>query len=295
MGKLDAIINDLIREIWSKYDWTFSHSRQILTTSASITTGTVEVTKSSTSITFSSAPVDSVDQWILLIDGNEVENALFRIGDHTAGATAATLESPYTGTTNPTTAYKLYKDEFDLNSDVAKVLFVQRYGYPHPLHKLNWTEMLQIKGYDRSEGPPQIWAVNDFNDSGDPTTQKQLLIHPFPDDTYQLEVHHKKTLDTEYAGSSQLPIPDDYLHLIEWGVLAHAYPIFLNDAQRGSYYMTRYVDSLNLAVAQFRDEEGGQPQTIPQDMYRSFYRKGRRANPALVDLGNWFGRLPYNP
>jgi hypothetical protein len=294
MAKLDGLINDLIREWASKYDWPSLTKRQVITTSAGISEGTLSLIKGSQTITFSSAPVDSINQWALIVDGNEVEDAIYRISEHDALASTATLETGgYTGSTNTEAGYHLYKDEYDLPADTGKVHFVQRYGYPQPVKKINWTEMLAIKAYDRSEGPPQLWSVHDFDTTGDSATLKQIIFHPFPDDTYRLEIHSKIDLATEYSGSSPLPIPDDYLHVIEWGVLAHGYPIFLNDTVRGTYYLTRYIDALNIAVAQARDEEGGQPQTIIQDQYRSFYKK-RRRTAADSDLGSYFGRLPNN-
>jgi hypothetical protein len=144
---------------------------------------------------------------------------------------------------------------------------------------------------DRSEGQPQWWAVFNFDTDGDPTTQPMLVIHPFPDDTYQLEISYKQVLNTEVSGSTRLHIPDDYLHVLEWGVLARAYPIFQKDYNAGQLFKQDYADALNLMVAQDRANE--EPyQVVPADQYRSFYRRSRRITPANADLGSYFDRWP---
>ena len=296
-AKIDAVINDVIREICSKYDWPWLAKRQVINTVDDITTGTISVTKGSTSATLSATQATSLAERVIIVTGNTTEDGVYRISAHTAGTDAVTLASAYTGPTDAEAAYVVYGDEYDLAADVGKVLYVRRFGYTQPLRKIGWAEMLSIKNYDRSEGPPQIWAVHDYDTTGDNTTQKQLLVHPFSDDTYQMEVHYKLQINSssEVSGSTVIPIPQDYLHVLEWGILGYAYPIFQADTTRGAYYLGRYGDALSLMVAQHRDEDGGSPQFQMEDCYRGHFRRGRRVSPANMDLGNWFGRLPYNP
>jgi hypothetical protein len=296
-AKIDALTNDVIREICSKYDFPWLAKRQVLNTVDDITTGTIDVTKGSASATLSAAQATSLTDRIIFVTSNAVENASYRISAHTANATAVTLGSNYNGATNTAAAYVVYQDEYDLAADVGKALYVRRFGYPLPLRKVGWADMLGLKNYDTTEGPPQLWAVHDYDTTGDNTTQKQLIVHPYPDDTYQMEVHYKLQINstTEVSGSTVIPIPQDYLHVLEWGILGYAYPIFLSDTVRGSYYLGRYGDALNLMVAQHRDEDGGSPVMQMADTYRSHFRRGRRLSPATADLGTWFGRWPFNP
>ena len=290
MTKLDAVINDVYREIASKFVWPWLLKRQLINTVAPYETGTVSVTKSSTTATLSATATPTQAEKTFHVPSNDVENAIYRISAHTDATDTLTLASAYTGSTAAAAAYKIWSDEYDLASDVGEVRWVRRAGWRLPMVKLGPERMQHLKGHDRSEGPPQYWAVYDFDTTGDPTTVPQLVIHPFPDDTYQLEIHYKRTLNTEVSSSTRLLIPDDYLHVIEWGTLSLGYPIFLNDAARGQYFHQKYVDALNLMVAQHRSYDDN-PGVEPADVYRGFYRS-RRVTPATADLGSTFDRWP---
>ena len=296
--KVAAVINDVYREIASKAAWEWLYDRQIINTVDRFGTAedstTANVTKGSTSVTLSATQATSLLDKQFNVPGNEVEDGLYRVSAHTAGTDAVTLASAYTGTTNTTASYQVWTDEYDLATDVGEVRFVRRFGWPGMLDRVSPQEMQRLKSHDRSEGPPVVYAVWDYETSGDPTTQKQLVIHPFPDDTYQLEVHFKQSLNTEVSGSTRLLIPDDYVHVLEWGVLSIAYPVFLSDNQRGQHFGARYSDALNLMVSQHRANEGQGPQFQPADHYRRFYRSSQRRTAANSDLGNYFDRLPVS-
>ena len=293
-AKVDAVINMVYREICGKYDFFWLTKRQTIVTTDDITTGTISLTKGSVTGAYSSAPAISTTGRILYVSSNAVEDALFRISAHTAGDTALTLVSAYTGATASAASYNVYQDTYDLASDMGKVLHIRRYGYPYPLKIVGFQEMANLKGFDRSEGPPQLAAIHDYDTSGDPTSVRQLIVHPFPEDLYTLEISYRQALNTELSGSTRPLIPDDWLHVLEWGALAAAYPILLNDPVRGTFYHQKYVDALNLMVARHREWEDA-PQVSLEDDYRGFFRRSRRIGPGRMDMGNYFDRWPYEP
>ena len=291
MTKLDAVINEVYRDIALKYDWEFLHKRTVINTVADITTGTISVTNDSTSVTFSSAPTPSVAQRVLIVDGNTIDpGAAYRVSAHTAGATAATLDAAYTGGTDTAAAYSVYGDSYDLPTDCEHVRFIRRAGFQHPMKRIDPSEMEEIKGWDRSEGSPQIYSVYDFDTTGDPTTQRQLVIHPYPDEIYRMEVHYRRSLNTELATTTRPLIPDDFAQLLVWGTLGVGYAIFLNDTERAGYFQSLFNDRLLLLTARKREMEGP-PGIVPAPGYRL----RQRVSPARVDLGDFFGRLPYQP
>ena len=292
-AKVDAIINMVYREICGKYDFYWLTKRTTLVTSDDITTGTVSVTKGNVAITFSSAPSVSIAGRTFYVSGNAVEDALFRIATHTAGLADATLASAYTGATDTVATYNVWQDEYNL-PDAGKVLHVKRFGSPYPLQIIGAQEMYNLKIHDRGEGIPQLAAIDDYSTTGDPTTSRRFIVHPFPDDTFSLEIHYRQALNTELSGTTRPLIPDDWLHVLEWGSLAECYPIFLKDVSRGSMYRQKYIDGLNLMVARHREWEDA-PQIAIRDDYRSFYRRGKRVTAANADLGSYFDRWPYSP
>ena len=291
--KVAALINEIYRDIGAKYpNWWWLRKRSTIATVNDITTGTVDVTNNSTGITFSSAPAPDLDGRVFLVTGNTLDSgAVYRISAHTAGAAAATLDAVYTGATDTAASYHVYGDSYSLPTDLKDVLFIKRYGFLPPLQMISPEEMQTIKQYDMSEGKPQVAAVIDFATTGDPTTARRLVIHPYPDEIYRLELDYTQSLNTELSSTTQPLIPDDYRQILVYGALARGYPIFLNDLQRGAYFQTLFNDVLNLMVSVQRKHEG-LPMIAPRDSYRSFYRKGRRITGANVDLGTFFDRWP---
>ena len=88
-------------------------------TIAPLTTGTVNVENGNTAITFSSAPTPSVAKRKIKITAWD---EFYRIATHTAGATAATLDSAFNGTTDTVAPYTVYQDEYDLATDLRHMV-----------------------------------------------------------------------------------------------------------------------------------------------------------------------------
>ena len=148
--------------------------------------------------------------------------------------------------------------------------------------------MLTMKGRSTMEGKPQAYSVFDYACVGDPTSQRLLQIHPYPDDTYRLEVFYKQNLNTELSGTTRPFIPDDYSQVLIYGTLARAYPVFMNDVERGKYYGELFNDVLALMAAQQKEYAHDQPGLAPENDYR----RNRRRPSAGVSMGSYFDRWP---
>src|SRR6185436_18455192 len=84
--KIQAQMSYVYGDICAKQDWWWLQRRTVINTSPKIDTGSVNV---------------SVAGYVLIIQGNATDsNAVYRITSHTSGATAATLDAAYTGTTD---------------------------------------------------------------------------------------------------------------------------------------------------------------------------------------------------
>ncbi len=113
-------IDPQINEDWL---WLRKDPPGVLTLKPVIETGTVSVTNNNTAVTFSSAPTDSVAGYFLQTDGG---GDIFRISAHTASSTSATLDAVYTQITDASAAYTLFKLEYDLATDVLRLLSPMR-------------------------------------------------------------------------------------------------------------------------------------------------------------------------
>ena len=294
MTKLDALINEVYRDVYAKSDWWWCVKRTVINTVDDVSAVAVSVTSGSTTVTFSSAPVGSRAGTVMIVTTEAGDaGAVYRVPTHTAAALTATLDAAYTGTTSLVATANFYQDAYALPSDFGKGLVnPRRFGQVWPFQWTNIRELLDVKNYDRGVGKPQMAAVWDFTTTGNPESVKMLLVHPYPDNTYRMELYYKQTLNTELSGSTEPFIPDDYRQILVYGTLARGYPIFMNDTERGLFFQNLFNDMLALMTAIQRERSGESPQLVVEDLYR---RSTRRRNRHNVNLGGWFDRLPNVP
>lgn len=290
--KVLAVINEVYRDLYVKYDWWFLLKRAVINTVAKIDTGTVSATLGSASLTFSTA-TGLVQHYSFTTPASNPDFGAVYIITSTGTGTAQTLDAAYTGTTSTEASYRLYKDRLPLPADTGKVLWVKRFGERIPLRKIGPEEMDGIKIVDTSEGKPEVWTVSDFETTGTPTTQRLLIVHPYPKDAYRLEIKYKQQLNTEMAlsVSTQPFLPDEYRQILIYGALARAFPLWHNDTERGTYYQSLFNDVLALMQATHREYASDDPQITIEDRYRTRNRRQRTS----VTMGAWFDRLPYEP
>lgn len=100
-------------------DWWWMRARDVLTLEPVYETGTISVTKGSTSITFSTAPSDSMEGRRLRVTNDDT---VYVIDSHTAGLTGATLDSEYVGDTDSAASFELMKVNYSLSSSVASLI-----------------------------------------------------------------------------------------------------------------------------------------------------------------------------
>ncbi len=115
-GSIDPTLN----ESWW---WLKKDPPGTLVLEPNITAGTVAITNSSASITFSTGPTPTVAGYFIHFTG---DNDIFRVITHTATQTGATLDTAYTGSTDGASNYTLFKLEYDLASDVMRVIAPMR-------------------------------------------------------------------------------------------------------------------------------------------------------------------------
>jgi hypothetical protein len=293
-AKINALINEVYRDLYAKADWYWLVKYTTLNTVPVERDGTVSVTNGSPTITWSIAKAITTTPKVLLVTGQARDTGgRYRIVTPVPVADlAATLESPYAGTTNTAATYRLYQDQYDLPADFGKLLRIGRSSYRWAPQLIAPDEMYELKGGDQREGAPQWACVWDFDTTGDPSTARQLVIHPYPDQTYQIDLHYKRTLNTELSGTTIPLIPDEFRHLLIYGALSRGYPIFMNDIERGRYYQALFNDMLLQMTAAQRDRQNENPRIQIRDQYRTFYRSRGRLSPARADLGSMFDRWP---
>ncbi len=148
-------IDPSLQEEWW---WLRKDPPGVLTLEPRITTGTVNVQNNNTGITFSSAPASDLDNWFFQVDDHA---DVFRISAHTAGAAAATLDAVYTGDTNATASYKVFKLEYAIASDVLRLLSPMRI-YQDSKREVDGVPLTELERryplYNVQSGVPELFA-----------------------------------------------------------------------------------------------------------------------------------------
>jgi len=297
MIRVQAIINEVYRDLCAKNPtWYWLRKRQVINTATAFEDGTASVTPGVTLVTLTASPSAAFGSFanrVFTVPANaEDPNAVYRVATHVAGEATLLLDAGYTGATGSAAAYHIYQDGYDLATDCNRVFHVKRFGVRHAVTLIGPIEMAGLKEGDTSEGPPSVATVSEFDTSGDPSTARQLVVHPYPDTPYRMEVFYTQSPNTELSGSTRPLIPDDYVQVLIYGALARGFPIFLNDTERGTFYQGLFNDTLNLMVANSRQQEDN-PGVAPRNDYRGFYRRGQRITAANADLGSAFDRWPH--
>lgn len=203
-------------------DWWWLRGSDVLTLEPAIE-GSVAVTKDSASVTFGSAPsASSVDNYRLKIEGHSEQ---FAIASHTGGATAATLDSPYTGDTNSAASYKLMRVFYALSTEVGS-LISPMFGFRQNPSIIGLSPERMDVLYPLPElttGIPRAFALED--------KQTVRFSHGGRTDGYSMRVEYRyrKLVTTLTDDPSSIPVvPAEWRHLLADMALTYLY-LELND------------------------------------------------------------------
>lgn len=291
-SRLLAILNEVYRDIMGKYVWRWLLKRQVFNTVIKYNAGTITLTANSTFATLSGPATDSMVNRKLIVPSNASDSgAVYRIATHAANTSQIQFDAAYTGQTLASTSYNIYQDEYSLATDCARVMFLTRFGFTNLFNIIANDDMMRVKQFDTSEGEPMAATFMDFAISGDATTSRSLMLHPYPDLAYRIEARYKQGGNAELSGTARPLIPDEWAQVLIYGASARAYVIIQDDAAKAQYFTQMFNDTLNLMVAQQREWEG-YGGIVPRDTHRGFYTSSRNVSPGAGDLGNLFDRWP---
>src|SRR3972149_633902 len=186
MTRVQAIINEVYRDLVAKNPtWYWLRKRQVINTATAFEAGTASVTPGVTLVTLTASPSAAFGSFanrVFTIPANaEDPNAVYCVATHVAGEATFLLDVGYTGATGSAAAYHIYPDGYDLATDCNRAFHVKRFGVRHAVKLIGPMEMAGLKESDTSEGSPTVAAVSEFDTSGDPSTARQLVVHPYPD------------------------------------------------------------------------------------------------------------------
>lgn len=144
--------------------WWWLEKKMDVVTYAKFNTGTVAVTKDSATITFSSAPTESLTGYYIKLTGYP---DIVKISAHTASATTATLEYAWVNDAQPAGAFKCWRDFAPLASDIKEVTIVTHDQRSTPIEALSNPQFIERRArIPEIEGLPIYYNTGDFDANG---------------------------------------------------------------------------------------------------------------------------------
>lgn len=222
--KLKAWVNDRYKVLAGKAQWNWLISDFIIQTVADITTGTVAVTEGSATITFSSAPTDSVEDYEIQFEDTD---DWYKIDTHTAASTSATLTTDFIGTTDSAADYILRKVYYALPSTTGKILNIRQSRTKATLRYVPVRQLDRMIPDRTRTGTPEWYTISGLNT--DRTYRMEL--YPVPSEAMNLNGRAYRII-TEMTDDSDIPlIPEEYHGILVWDVLATYGYTFLDDTR----------------------------------------------------------------
>lgn len=292
LTRIKQLINDKYRDICLQEDWYWLIKRFVVNTASAFDHGTITMVTGSANFTLSNVATalgSFVNRKLHIPSGTPDTLATYRIATHVASEATGVLDAAFTSTSTTGATFKIWQDEYDLPTDFLSLVDLERWGFELPARPIGPRDMLLLKGRDTTEGRPQRYTVLDFDTTGDPTTQRQLVVHPYPDHLYRIEVSYRRQATSLVSDEDQPAMPEEFRHVLTEGALADVYTVMLNDESRGNTYQQRYEQGVARMAAQHREVTGQKSGIAPKDQYRGHF-KGRRISPGTMDLGSWFDR-----
>lgn len=238
---LKRFINEAQQEVLRAYEWPFLRSPTPLAiqTVPDITTGTVATTAGSTSITFSTTPVDSNGSNVS-VSGRYIQTSSskdwYRITAHTSGTTSATLEIGAINTAAAAT-FTVRKFFYSTSTSVDRIIQIYQDVLPYQLRSTTPEWFQSFNPGFLASGTPRLYCMAGI-DSASGSGTPQFRLWPSPDSVINLRIDYY-TVATDLSSDSDVSVIPAKWHttvLLE-GAKAKAFQ-FDDD--------TRYADSVKL-------------------------------------------------
>lgn len=244
LTRLKRWINITQQTISAFEDWSWLEARDVLTTEADITTGSVTATNASTTITFSSAPASSVANYFFQTSDSD---DWYKISSHTGGGVNATLETSYAQTGGSGLSYTVRKRDYSLSSSVDRIASVRQSISPVKLGAVMTRRFDRILPDPTATGDPQwyyVWGL-------DSSQNWQIAFYPIPSSALLIEVRYYKKLSDLSADGDISDVPVKWHDVLIWGGLVRA-ATFTRDIDLIRLAKQNYIE----LIEQMRIEDG---------------------------------------
>jgi len=266
-------INHSYLHLLDLHPWSFLKAEYLFATVAPYTTGTIDVTLDSTTVTGTSTVwVSGMADRFLRTSTN---TPFYKISSVNTVAQTLTLEQAYTDTTATDQAYTIFQHQFDYPTDCKNIINVR---YQHKLPQRTKQFIDSIDPDRRSTGQPNFWI---------PLADSTFELWPVPNQVYTMRIHYNRSI-------SELSTESATAELSENLIIAHAILACyrqLASRPEGQGY-------LNLIPSALRDFQEFWTTAVEEDM-RKLSLPTRVRTPDLYDFPQdndyWLSHDPMDP
>lgn len=227
-------LNNAQQMVLRSYEWPFLRNPTplVIQTVPDITSGTVATTAGSTSITFSTAPVDPNGSNVS-VSGRFIQTSsssdYYRITAHTSGTTAATLEIGAIRTAAAAT-YTVRKKYYSTSANVDRIIQVFQDVLPYQLIETTPEYFQSFNPGFLSSGTPRLYCIAGI-DATTGAGVPQFILWPNPDAVINLRIDYL-TVATDMVADADISVIPAKWHttVLMEGAKAQAFS-FLDDSR----------------------------------------------------------------
>ena len=281
-------INNALHDMHLGIDYRlpWSERRAVIRTQDDYSTGTVTISKGSTSLTGSSTLWNTANDFSvnnarangkIIFAGSRQPYTVSSVGSDTA----ITLVEKFTETSLSAATYTYYEDEYDLASDFLRPIDMQRFSVETSIDLISRTEFRRRYPTNTTLGQPTVATILDFAPSGSVTPIRRVKFAPVPNNFYQIPYTYvTSNLAVSSAGvaaanlsadTDEPIVPLRYRHAIFLHALASWYRDKKDDT-RSQEAKAEYVDIMTRIML---DTEVGAPRPQLRPRVQGYVRHAR--------------------
>lgn len=286
-----------------RFPW--AERRAVLRTQDEYSTGTVTITKGSTTLTGTGTAWDTDTGFGVnntRAGGKITINGSFEVYEvqSVSSDTSITLADRFIDDDVTDGSYNYFEDEYALASDFLKPIDQQMFCDEVPIRFVSRTEFRRLFPANRVTGRPRVAILLDLPFSGNTTPVRKVKLHPPPSDIFLLPYAYvTSNLAVSSAGTAkaQLSSDDDepivplrYRHAIVLHALQNWYRDQRNDT-RSQAAGAAYTDML---LRMSSDTEVGAQRAHLRNSFHGYHARAKhpwRGGGRRFDINNRFDRL----
>lgn len=266
----EVYINEVVPH--ARWKWLENHTK--VRFNAAYSSGTVEVTPSSTTVTFSTSPDAALGSFAGKYFSVVGHTEVYIIDTHTAGSDTAELTSEFLGSFNETASFKVWTDKVALPTDCRETVTVWHNMYSRPMDAMGWQKFRELTiNNPKIEGYPRVYYTGDFVGDLESSRYRELRVHPAiysSPVTISIDYIRDVVELTDDGDEPVIPVEDRIV--LKYGALAWAWRALMRNPEEANTNFQLFSRKLERMTGKIEDSHDK-----PQLNINSLYMKRRRA------------------